>query len=129
MENVFKACAVGVISAVLCLLIKKSNPENAQLLAFGTTAVILTFAFSAIAGLYEYARYAAQNAGVADTVISPCVKCVAVSIVTKLCADTARDCGQSSTAEALEILGASSAMLTALPLMRSVLEYMENLMQ
>ena len=129
MENVFKACAVCVVSAVLCLLIKKANPENAQLLALGTTAVVLTFAFSAITGLYEYAKSAAESAGISDTVITPCIKCVAVSIVTKLCADTVRDAGQSAGAEALEILGASSAMLIALPLMRSVLEYMEKLMQ
>ena len=129
MGTVFKACAACIISAVLCLLIKKSNPENAHLLALGTTVFVLTLAFSSIAGLYEYAKSAAESAGISDEIIMPCVKCVAVSIVTKLCADTVRDAGESSTAEALEILGASGAMVLSLPLMRSVLTYMENLMQ
>ena len=128
MEPVFKACAIGIVSAILGLVVKKSNPENALLISIASAAAILAPTITILSSIYDYLKTTAETAGISDSVLTVVIKCAGISVVTRMSAGAMRDCGQSGTAEAAEMLGTASAILLSLPLLRSVFSVMERLM-
>lgn len=127
MELVIKASAAAIISAVCCLLIKKSNAEIAYLLSV-LAAIILCIAsvglFKEISGLLNEAI---AKTSLSPAVFSPVFKCAGIAVTVKLVSGLCRDAGQSGTASAVETLGAAAAVFTALPLLRMMLDTLEKM--
>lgn len=122
MDFAVKAAVVGAVSATAALLIKKSNPELAFLLA---AAVIACIAAAAVRLLTEVAGVigAAESfSGMSAAVFSPVVKCVGIGITAKISADLCRDAAQSGIASAVELVGSVAAVYAALPLISTLMK-------
>ena len=68
-----------------------------------------------------------DQTGLSPAVISPVMKCVGIGVVTRLTTDLCRDAGQSAAASAVELCGTACAMVTALPLIRSLMQLVTEL--
>lgn len=122
MNFAVKAAVVGAVSATAALLIKKSNPELAFLLA---AAVIACIAAAAVRLLTEVAGVigeAESFSGMSAAVFSPVVKCVGIGITAKISADLCRDAAQSGIASAVELVGSVAAVYAALPLISTLMK-------
>ncbi|NCB51789.1 MAG: stage III sporulation protein AD [Clostridia bacterium] len=127
MDIAVKAVAAGVIAAIFGLIIRKNNPELAVVLSIAACAVILAVALGLADGVMEVVGLARDLSGLSSAVFTPVVKCVGIGIIAKLGADSCRDAGSAGTASAVELAGAIAAVFTALPLMRTLLKMMEEL--
>ena len=114
MDIAVKAVAAGVLAAICGLLIKKNNPE-------------LAVAMGLADGIMEVIGLARDMSGLSSAILTPVVKCVGIGIIAKLGADSCRDAGSAGTASAVELAGTIAAVFTALPLMRTMLKMMEEL--
>lgn len=110
-----------MIVAVLALVVKKSNPEMAVLLIIAAGIGILIFAFEMVSGILEVIDLAASVSELSPAVLSPVLKCVGIGIVTRLAADVCSDAGASAIASAVELAGAASALFAALPLLKTLI--------
>lgn len=116
-----KASAAALTAAIVCLLIKRGNPEISLLLSICTVSLILIAALGFAEGIRELASAVKTVAGSSETLAAPVLKCVAIAIVTRVTAELCRDSSQGASAAAVELAGTICAMSVALPLILSML--------
>lgn len=122
MELLIKAAVLGIVAALIALLLKKSNPEMALLLAIGAVAVILVMAVELVSGVKEMVQLTVELSGVSSAILSPVLKCVGIAIVTRIAADICKDAGQSSVSSSVELVGTAAALYVSMPLMKTLLQ-------
>lgn len=125
MALVTQAAALCVIAALLGLVLRRSNPEITLLLA-AAAAVLLALA-EPLTELLRFLERLAEQSGVSRTLLTPLYKTVGIALVVKVGGGLCRDAGESALAAALEFAGTVCALLTALPLLRAVLELITEL--
>ena len=128
MDLLIKAAAIGAVSALVGLAIKKSNPEISLLLAMAASAAVLTLALTMLSELRETLRMVMDFTSLQQTLVLPVLKCVAVGIVARLSADLCKDAGQSGLASAVELCGAAAALCISLPLVNTLLQMLGGLL-
>ncbi len=127
MTVLIQAAALGLVGAVVGLLLKKNAPELALALSLGICVLAAGLASELFTQLGEIVDLAREQTGLSPAIVSPVLKCVGVGVVTRLAADLCKDAGQSAVASAVELCGAGCAMVTALPLLRSLLQMISEI--
>ncbi len=127
MDIVIKGAAVGIIAALCALLIKKSNQDMGLAVAIAAAAVICIASAELFGSIFDVIHHAISSTGLSSAVFMPIVKCVGIAIIVNISASLCKDAGQSGIASAVDLLGAAAAVLTALPLIKSLLEMIGEL--
>ena len=122
-----KAAALGLMGAVTALLLKKNAPEMGLALSIAVTLAAAGLAVELFTQLKEIVVLARDETGLSPAVVGPVLKCVGVGVVTRLAADLCKDAGQGAIASAVEICGAACAMGVSLPLIRALLQMINEL--
>ena len=128
MALVTQAAALCVIAALLGLVLRRSNPEITLLLALAAAAAVLLALAEPLTELLRFLERLAEQSGVSRTLLTPLYKTVGIALVVKVGGGLCRDAGESALAAALEFAGTVCALLTALPLLRAVLELITELL-
>ena len=127
MTALVQAAALGLIGAVLTLLLKKNAPELALALSLAVCLIGAGLALELFAQLREVIDLARERTGLSPAIVSPVLKCGGIGVVTRLAADLCKDAGQGAAASMVELCGAACAIVTALPLIRSLLQMIGDL--
>ena len=127
MTILIKAAALAIAGAVLSLLLKRNAPELALALSIAISILAAGLAMELVSQFREIIVLARDQTGLSPAIVSPVLKCVGVGIVTRLAADLCKDAGQGAIASAVELCGAACAMVTAMPLIRSLLQMISEL--
>lgn len=122
MEILIKAAVAGMAGSLMALLIKRSAPELSLALGAAAAGLAALLAMELFGGLKDILELAQTQTGLSTAVTAPVLKCVGVGVITRLSADLCRDAGQSSVASAVEFCGAACAMVLALPLLKTLLQ-------
>lgn len=122
MEMATQVVALAAIGAVCAAAIKKQTPDVALVMTLCAATLILTVAMTAFRPVRELMDTLAERAGLSVAVLSPVIKTVGVSILTRVTAELCRDAGEGGLASAVEIAGGACALLVCLPLFEAVLE-------
>lgn len=121
MTVLIKAAAVGLTGAVLCLLLKKTAPELGFLVSVAVSLMAAGLGVSLLEETAELLEMLRQEADLAPAMVSPVLKCVGIGVVTRLSVDMCKDAGQGAVASAVELCGTACALTAALPLVRTLL--------
>lgn len=113
--------ALAAIGAICAAAIKKQTPDVALAMTICAAALILTMAMTAFRPIRALMDTLAERAGLSVAVLSPVIKTVGVSILTRVTAELCRDAGEGGLASAVEIAGGACALLVCLPLFEAVL--------
>lgn len=117
-----KCAATALLATVICLLIKRTNPEMSMLLSAGAIVVVMTAAMGFAKSITELASMVRTLAGSSAVLIAPVLKCVAIGAVTKITTELCRDASQSSAAAAVDMAGTLCAIGVSMPLIVSMLK-------
>ena len=129
MDLILKISAAAVLTALISLLLRRSNPEGALLLGCVTTVVVMIASLGILDGMKELRAYALQVLGAeGETLIAPILRCLVICIVSRFTADFCKDAAQHSTAAAVELAGSACCVCAVLPLLLSVLKMMGGLL-
>ncbi len=121
MEVLFKAGALLLVSCSAALLIRRTNPELSLAVGIAALCAVLAMTLS-LAGVLEELRDSVQTLyGVSDVYLLPLVKCCAAALLARLTAELCREASQGAAASAVELLGLLCALGSAMPLIRSML--------
>lgn len=123
-----KLAAVGVTAVILNAVLKKNTPELAILLTLAAGLWMFALAVDGLGAVLALIRELAQQAGMAEALLEPVVKTVALSILTKLTVEICRSAGEGGVAAFVETTGAVLALLAALPLVQAVAQMMGELL-
>ena len=122
MTVLIKAAALGIGGAILSILLRRDAPELALALSIAISLLAASLAIELFGDIKEILTLAREQTGLSPAIVSPVFKCVGVGVITRLAADMCKDAGQGAIASAVELCGAACAMVTALPLVRALLQ-------
>lgn len=129
MEPVIQIAGICIVSALLAVLLKRTNPELSLLLTAAAAVVV----FLALAGtareLLKFLQTLSRQSGVSAALLSPLYKTLGIALVVKTGGDLCRDAGESALAAVLETAGTLCALLVSLPLLRTVLSMLMELIR
>lgn len=120
--------AIGVAGTLCAMTIRKQTPELALVLALVTGGLILYASRTALAQAVDLLKQLASVAGLSEELLTPLIKTVGISILIRLSAQLCRDGGLGSVATFLELAGSLAALAVAAPLLKAVLELLEELL-
>lgn len=120
--------AIGVAGTLCALTIRRQTPELALVLALVTGGLILSASRTALGQAMDLLERLASVAGLSEELLTPLLKTIGISILTKLSAQLCQDGGMGSVAVFLELAGSLAALAVALPLLEAVLALLEVLL-
>ena len=120
--DIFKLCAVGVLTTLCALVLRRREPALATLLIMGTGFLLLQAGADALASVRGFADSLAQTARLESAVWRPVWQTVGIGLVTRLSSAVCKDAGEGGVAAFLETAGAALALLAALPLAQALLD-------
>lgn len=128
METATQVAALAAVGAVCAAAIKKQTPDVALVMTICAATLILTVAMTTFRPILALMDTLAERAGLSAAVLSPVIKTVGVSILTRVTAELCRDAGEGGLASAVEIAGGVCGLLVCLPLFEAVLDLVLDLL-
>lgn len=128
MELVIRAAALALCAAFAALLLRRAAPELTLPLSAVAAAVILAAAVGFLRGVGDLSDTVRKSFGVGETYTLPVLKCLGISLVTKLTSELCRDASQSAAAAAVELAGTACALGVVLPLLSALLQTIGGLL-
>lgn len=123
-----RAAAVCVTGALLAVVVKRGSPELAVTVTLAAAAAVLLFLLEPLGELLRFLTDLARHSGVSQELFLPFYKTIGIALVVRVGGDLCRDAGESALASVIETAGSICALLVSLPLLRSVLDLLMELM-
>lgn len=125
--EVLKLCGFGILAAILCAIARQLKPESAVFVCVGAGLMILVFAVKTLAPSMSALGELANAAGISGEFAEVLLKALAISYVTTLSADVARDSGEAALGAKLELAGRISIAAISLPVFTTLAGLIVNL--
>ena len=120
--------ALGVTAALCAVVVRQKTPELAALLVLAACALLLWNTLPMLETIRDVLEELAALAELSPTVLRPMIQTVGLAVVTKLASSLCRDAGEGGIASFLEVAGGAAAVLVALPLLKMVLQLVQELL-
>lgn len=113
--EILRLCGFGLLAAVLCAVARQLKPESAVFVNIAAGLMILIFAVKALAPSVSALGELADAAGISGEFAEVLIKALAISYITTLSADVAKDAGENALGAKLELAGRVSIAAISLP--------------
>ena len=121
-------CALCVTGALLAVLLKRTNPDMALLLALAVCGAALLLLAEPLEEIRDFLTQLADGGQLPSELFAPLVKTVGVALVSRTGSDLCRDAGEGAMASLVETAGAVIAILVSLPLFQAVWDMLRSLL-
>ncbi len=128
MEILLRIAPLCVTGAALALVIRQGSPVMGLLLTLCATVCVLLFLARPVAELFDFFRELGDKSGLSPALLAPLYKTAGIALIVRVSGALCRDAGESALAVAVESAGSVCALLTAMPLLREVLNMLLRLM-
>lgn len=126
--DLFALAAAGVAAALCGVVLRGKTPELGLLLSLTACCLLLYNTLPMLQTIRDVLGELAALTELSPDILQPLVQTVALAVVTKLTAALCRDAGEGGLAALLEVAGSAAAVLTALPLLKMVLQLVMELL-
>lgn len=113
--DIVKLCGFGLMAVVLCVIVRQLKPESAVFINVAAGVMILLTAVKLLSPSVKAISELADSAGISGDFAEVLLKALAISYITTLSADCARDAGESALGSKLELAGRVSIAVLSLP--------------
>ena len=120
--------ALALISGLLSVLVQKSAPANALLITISAAVMIALVSVSFLEPVLSFVRMVENDCAVSGVYTGAMIKCLLITIVTRLGTSLCKDQGQSGIASVLDFGGTMISIWIALPLFEALLSMLEEMM-
>lgn len=117
--------AVLAISATAIL--KQWKADFLPLIRIGVAVLLGTLVITRAAPLFSYLRLLTDHTGMSEHA-QLLFKALGLALLTQICADICRECGESGIAGGVELTGKIEILLLCLPLFTEILEIARTLL-
>jgi stage III sporulation protein AD len=126
--DIVKIGVIAILAALSAVVVKKQVQELGLVLALAAGVLLLSLSLEALEGVRAFLDLLAETAGLSPAILSPVLKTMGIAIVTKLSAELCRDAKEGGIAAFVETAGAAMALFVSLPLLRTVLSMITELL-
>lgn len=128
MPDMLKIAAIAVAASLCAVVVRRNVAELGMVLALAAGALLLSASLGALEGVRELMDLLSDAAGLSPALLSPVVKTVGIAILTKISAELCKDAGEGGIAAFVETAGAAAALYVSLPLLKTVLTMVTELL-
>lgn len=118
---------IGMVSTILCLVIKKDRPEMAMFIGVATGLIILLGATYKLNFIIETIQNLADKANIPSMYISLIIKLIGIAYLMEFAIQICKDCGENNIASKLEFGGKVIVMTLSFPILASIVEVVINI--
>lgn len=127
-DELLKACGVAVICLAVILSVGKMSQSIGFAVRVGGAVLIFAILLAVIKGNIEGLENIIDSYGMADSsyfskAFSVMLKALGVSLVSKLCSDVCRDCGEGGLASGVDGVGRAVILSMCIPIVSEILGY------
>lgn len=127
--NVVAVCGFGILAAVLCVIIRRINPESALGISICAGVLIMIAAVGTLLPSIDAMNELSEKAGLDAEIVKVLFKALAVCYITTLSADCARDAGETALGTKLEFAGRAAVTVISLPVFMNLAQLVTELLQ
>ncbi len=127
--NVVAVCGFGILAAVLCVIIRRINPESALGISVCAGVLIMIAAVVMLSPSIDAMNELSEQAGLNADIVKVLFKALAVCYITTLSADCARDAGETALGSKLEFAGRAAVTVISLPVFMNLAQLVTELLQ
>lgn len=120
--DVLKLAAVAVTALCAVMILKNYRPELAVLASIAAGISILAYGVKTASGTAYAVNSLMNRYGLDPEGMKSVMKMIGIAYIAQFCADTCRDCGESSLAGKVELAGRLMLVTAAIPLVASTVE-------
>lgn len=129
MEQFLQAAALAIIGAILAIVLQKGAKELSILLVIACCAVILILATSFLEPLVDFIIQLRLLGNLDEGMVRILLKTAGVGLIAELGGAICEDAGQGTLGKMASLCGSAAALYLALPLLTSVLEMIQGLLE
>ena len=123
-DFVLRACGIGIITAICIVVVGQFSGGYAvalriggAVILFGLLLLILGDSADAIQELIAWVEESEGALGAASTML----KALGIALLSRLCGDICRDCGEGTIASAVESVGRIAIFALSIPIMLEII--------
>lgn len=120
---------IGILSAVLCVIVRQYKPEMALGISTACGVLILIAVITMLSPSVEAIVRLTEAAGLDNGYAAILLKALAVCYITQLSADCCRDAGEAAIATKIELAGKAAIVVISLPVFTSLAELVTKLIK
>ena len=128
MSDSFKICALGIVFAIVCVLIKNYRGEFLIPVRLASIIVIFAAVIALISPIIKF-----LNGIMGQTMpieyMEIILKTLAIAYMTQISAELCRECGENSIAFGIETVGKIEIVILSLPLISNVISMSREFLQ
>ena len=125
--DITSIAGLGILSAVLCVIVRQYRPDAALGVSIACGAVIMTAVMTMLAPSVQAITELTSAAGLEDGYAQVLLKALAVCYITQLAADSCRDAGEGAIASKIELAGKAAVVVISLPVFAALAELVTDL--
>lgn len=125
--DIIRLCGFGLAAAILCVVVKQFRPESAVFVNITAGVMILITAMKLLSPSVAAISELAEDAGINGEFTEILLKALAISYITALSADVARDAGETALGSKLELAGRASIAVLSLPVFTGLAQTITNM--
>lgn len=126
--SIFKIAALGLVSALLCLLVKRYKPEMALPVTIAAGALILISVINQLSGVLASITDALNQYGLNTEYMKIVLKVIGVGYIIEFTAQICRDAGESALASKIEIAGRIAVLALVIPVLMNILKLIASML-
>lgn len=115
-----KICFFAIMCVVVASVIKHLRPDFLPFVRIGATVAVSALAVGVIAPVVTYLNSLFESTSLGEWG-SSVLKALGVALLVQICADICRDCGESSAASGVELVGKLEIIILCLPMIKSII--------
>jgi stage III sporulation protein AD len=123
-DFLFKIFGVAILAAFAAVFLRKSSPDIATLLKICGGVVLASACIVRISPVLEYVNEICSAVSFGEEIsqsVGVLLRVLCVAILTGICSNICRDCGEMTIAQYTELGGKIEMLILALPLFESML--------
>ena len=120
--------ALCLTGALLAVLLKRTNPDMALLLALAVCGAVLFLLAEPLGEIRDFFMQLSDWGGLPTELFAPLVKTVGIALVSRTGSDLCKDAGEGAMASLVETAGAVTAILVSLPLFQAAWDMLRSLL-
>ena len=128
MSDTVRLCGVAILCAVAGVILRHIKGEYAPLLRIGGIILVFGGAIYMSKDIFDEVSEALSVDGL-DGYASVMLRALGIALLTKICSDVCRDCGESAVAGGVEIGGKLAILALSIPLVRELIEYATEILK
>ena len=128
MEDYIKICAGVIIAVILGIALSKRSADVAMVLSILVCCMILTAMAGFLEPVMDFLRELQQIAQLDGQMVEILLKAVGIGLISEMAALICADSGSGALGKGLIILASAVILFLCLPLMRSLLELMNEIL-